>query len=202
MFGRFCVRYAGKVYPERKLPLPEPEDRPRAERDLVFYGRVLLFEEIVDRYNVALAADARLLPIVRAIHARHHADESRHLAFGRQMVRRLAERQPIPDAVREELQGFLLLTLREYVNPAVYADAGLPDPYGLADEAFACPERRAFRAHVAGPAVRFLHGLSLLPTPEVPCATLPKAPAPRSAPGSWIDGPVSTRPRCATTRRS
>jgi len=83
-------------------------------------------------------------------------------------VRRLAGRQPILDVVREELQGFLLLTLREYVNPAVYADAGLPDPYGLADEAFACPERRAFRARVAGPAVRFLHGLSLLPTQEVP----------------------------------
>lgn len=168
LFGRFCARYAGKVYPERKLPLPEPEDRPRAERDLVFYARVLLFEEIVDRCNVAQAADVRLLPIVRAIHTRHHADESRHLAFGRQMVRRLAARQAIGPAVREELHGFLALTLREYVNPAVYADAGLPDPHGLAEEAFACPERRAFRARVAGPAVRFLHGLSLLPSPEVP----------------------------------
>jgi hypothetical protein len=168
MFGRFCRQYVGKVYPERKLALPDLDDRPRAEADLLFYAQVLLFEELVDRYNVALARDARLLPIVRAIHARHHADESRHLAFGRQMLLRLAARQRIPEDVPRALADFLVLTLREYLNPDVYADAGLPDPWGLQEEAFALPARRAFRAQVAGPAVRFLHSLGLLPSAEVP----------------------------------
>jgi hypothetical protein len=168
MFARFCRQYLGKVYPERKLALPDLADRPRSEADLLFYAQVLLFEEIVDRYNAALARDARLFPIVRAIHARHHADECRHLAFGRQMLLRLAARHPVTKQVQHELLGFLTLTLREYFNADVYADAGLPDPYGLPEEAFASPERRAFRAQVAGPAVRFLHSLSLLASPEVP----------------------------------
>ena len=84
-FGGFCQRYAGKVYRDRKLMFPR-EYAP-GEEDFLFFAKVLIFEEIVDVYNMAMAKDSRLPAIVRRINLAHHLEESRHLAFGRLFVK-------------------------------------------------------------------------------------------------------------------
>ena len=86
-FGGFCRRYAGKVYPDRQLAFPR--DYAPGEEDFLFFAQVLLFEEIVDAYNVACARDELLEPTARRIHLLHHLDESRHLVFGRRYVAEL-----------------------------------------------------------------------------------------------------------------
>jgi hypothetical protein len=164
-FGAFCTRYAGGVYAERKVAFPRAYAP--GEEDVLFFARVLVFEEIVDRYNLTMARDERLHPLVRDIHAFHHRDESRHLAFGRRLVAELmALHAPTWTAetvtdVRESLWQCLLATLRELYSPDAYRDAGLDDPYELREEAMALPARRQREGWLAGPCLRFLqeHGL-------------------------------------------
>jgi len=149
LFGQFCERYAGAVYPDRKLAFPR-EHAP-GEEDFLFYARVLVFEEIVDHYNRRMARDGRLAPVVREINRLHHRDEARHLAFGRRRVQELfAAWAPRWHAqtlagVRRYLADYLVAAWREYYNPAVYRDAGFADAGAVAREAFAHPRCRAHR---------------------------------------------------------
>ena len=141
-FATFCNRYGGGIYPDRKMP--GNTQRAREEADFLFFAQVVVFEEIVDVLNVEMARDERLAPIVREINARHHADESRHLAFGRAVVAELAERADFDAtqraALADDLAGFLEATWREYVNPSAYRDAGLADPFGARQLAWHAPD--------------------------------------------------------------
>ena len=58
-------------------------------RDIIIFGRILIAEELCDVFNARMANDGRLPPLVREINGVHHRDESRHIAFGRQMMRSL-----------------------------------------------------------------------------------------------------------------
>lgn len=169
-FGGFCQRYAGKIYPDRKLVLPR-EHAP-GEEDLLFFARVLVFELIVDGYNQRMAKDGRLHPLVCEINRRHHEDESRHLAFGRLVVEDLWNRhaptwsEDTRAGVRSYMAAYVEATWREYYNPDVYRDACLAEPYQLAREAFASPAARSRRREVERRCVRILTEIGLLPTAE------------------------------------
>lgn len=158
-FGRFCTQYAGKVYPDRTVRLgPDPAEA----ADFLFFARVLIFEEVVDRLNVAMARDPRLVPVARWINRNHHLEETRHLAFGRSVVKRLFDdgrrrwsAQLISD-IRAHLADYLTATWKQLYNPAVYRDAGLPEPFLLAASAYANPAARLRRAALSARCVRFL----------------------------------------------
>jgi hypothetical protein len=169
-FGGFCQRYAGKIYPDRKLVLPR-EHAP-GEEDLLFFARVLVFELIVDGYNLRMAKDGRLHPLVCEINRRHHEDESRHLAFGRLVVEDLWARHAprwsdeMLAGVRQYMAAYVEATWREYYNPDVYRDAGFADPYQLARETFASPIARTRRDEVQRRCVRILDEIGLWPHSE------------------------------------
>lgn len=159
-FGTFCRRYAGKIYRDRKLFFPRKYAQ--GEEDFLFFARVLVFEEISDVFNRRMMNDERLAPIARGINRIHHLEETRHLAFGREIVQELfARHAPTWDSrTREGVQAYLaayvVATWRDYYNPEVYADAGLVDPYDLADEVFRDEGRRAMRREISSGLVRFL----------------------------------------------
>ena len=165
-FGRFCTRYAGKVYPEKKLPFAQ-EFTP-GEEDFLFFAKVLVFEEIVDVYNRRMARDERIAPIAREIHWLHHFEEARHLVFGRELVAELFARhreqwsEAVLRGVRATLAAYLGATWKEYYNPEAYRDAGLDDAYGLRRAALASPAGRAHRAEVSQGCLRFLLQAGLL----------------------------------------
>ena len=164
-FGGFCENYAGKVYPDRKVVLGQ--DPPEAS-DFLFFVRVMVFEEIVDRYNVVMSRDDRLVPVARFINENHHLEETRHLAFGRRMVRELfreglQEWSPeLLAELRAHIVGFVRQTWREFYNPAVYADAGLPEPWRLALSAHDAPAAREHRAALTSRCLRFLQQAGIL----------------------------------------
>jgi hypothetical protein len=167
-FGGFCRRYAGGIYPDKKMALPPAAEAAVGEEDFLFYAKVMIFEEIVDAYNARCARDERLHPLSRRIHALHHRDEARHLAFGRRVVRDLfARHAPAWDAaakarVQEYLASYLESAWKEYYNPRAYADSGLPgNPLALRNRAYAHPAGVARRAAIAGPCLEFLrrHGM-------------------------------------------
>lgn len=158
MFGEFCHRYVGRVYPEKKVALPR--EYAKGEEEVAFFCKVMVVEELGDYYNVALMRDERVEPFVREINRVHHVDESRHLAFGRRYLADLfAEHASSWSA--ETLAGFrgwLVDYLRsswgDYYNPAMYRDAGLDDGYELRQLALSNPagveHRRRASAKLVG----------------------------------------------------
>lgn len=158
-FGGFCLKYAGKVYPDRKIVFPREYEK--GEKDFLFFAKVLIFEEIVDVYNVRMARDERLAPIARRINHLHHRDEARHLVFGRQTVRELfAQYRQMWSAetlaqVQEYLKGYLLSTWKEYYNPDVYRDTGFNSPYDVQEMAFEAASSRKHRKDISEGCIRF-----------------------------------------------
>jgi len=139
-----------------------PREYEPGEEDFLFFARVLLFEETVDVYNSRMAQDKRLDSVARDINRMHHRDEARHLAFGRQLVQELYERHaPGWEAetlaeVRRSLVEYVTAIWKEYFNPDVYRDMGIPEPHAFAREAFASDAARARRREISGPALRSL----------------------------------------------
>jgi len=165
-FGTFCRRYAGKVYPERVVAFPR--EFAEGEADFLFFAKVVIFEEIVDRYNMAMAADENLDPLARQINANHHSDERRHLAFGRRIVTELwntgSRRWPahVTEGIRLYLDGFVGATWREYYNPDMYRDAGFSDPWMVARGAWDHPTAKAHRRAITQQALRPLQQAGVL----------------------------------------
>ncbi len=159
-FGGFCMRYAGKIYPDKKMSFPR--DYEAGEQDFLFFAKVLIFEEIVDVYNVAISRDERLAQLARQINLLHHRDEARHLVFGRQIVRDLfAYHAPrwsddTRQRVREYLKGYLAAAWKEYYNPDVYRDSGLEDPFEIQEIAFDNANARAHRKRISEGCVQYL----------------------------------------------
>jgi hypothetical protein len=166
-FGGFCTRYA-RVHRSRQASFGSP--RTRDVDDLLFFARTLVFEEIVDHYNLVQARDRRLHPLARFINDNHHREEARHLVFGRCLVAALwAACAPgwnpaVVQAVRVEVGDFITATWREFYNPDVYADAGLADPWDLAEAAWSAPAQRAHRRAASASCLAFLTGTGILRT--------------------------------------
>lgn len=158
-FGGFCMRYAGKIYPDKKLVFPR--DYEAGEQDFLFFAKALVFEEIVDVYNVAMSRDDRLVPLARQINLLHHRDEARHLVFGRQIVRDLfAQYSPrwqdeTKRRVRDYLKAYLAAAWKEYYNPDVYRDAGLADAFEIQQMAFENPNARAHRRRISEGCIKY-----------------------------------------------
>ena len=122
----------------------------------------------MDHYNRVQALDRRLHPLARFINDNHHREEARHLVFGRCVVTALWTAcapqwsQSVKDELRDELGDFLTATWREYYNPDVYADAGLDDPWTLAETTWSAAAQRTHRRTVSTGCQEFLISTGIL----------------------------------------
>jgi len=158
-FAEFCRRYGGKIYPTAAALKSTEITDPELENFLVF-ARILIFEEIVDFYNARMADDPTLHETIRQVNRIHHQDESRHIAFGRELVSllfgKLRDRLDA-DALRETetyLKRYLVYSVHSLYSPTVYRDAGVADPLGLrarllADDGRRVVERKIIRKPLA-----------------------------------------------------
>ncbi len=146
-FATFCHKYGGKIYADKKLKVNHDPANPDIESLLVF-SRILVFEEIVDYFNLRMGRDEKLHPIIRQVNAIHHQDESRHIAFGREIVKLLHDRVRAnqPEEKLKEIEGYLaryiLASVQSLYSPAVYTDAGLPEPYKVRTALLESPVRK------------------------------------------------------------
>jgi hypothetical protein len=165
MFGEFCHRYVGKVYPEKKIALAR--DYAKGEEEVAFYCKVMVVEELGDYYNVMIERDERVDPLVRQINRVHHVDEARHLAFGRIHLAELFARYASgwsPETLagfRAWLAEYLRASWGDFYNPQMYRDAGLPEPYGVRQMALSHPACAAHRQRVSAKLVNYFvkHGI-------------------------------------------
>jgi len=166
-FAQFCERYGGKVYSARDV-IMRSATRPDVIQDLMVFGRILIAEELCDVFNARMAKDKRLPPIVQQINAVHHGDESRHIAFGRQMLRALREeaaRRVPPDELRgagEYLARYISVCLRSFYNTAMYTDAGLSGARSVRARLIADPARHAAHREIMGRTVAYLDRIGIL----------------------------------------
>ena len=143
-FNKFCHTYAGKVYPNKKMPLAKINLSKSVDHFLVF-ARILIFEEIGHYHNIMNSRDDRVEPFVREINHAHYQEEARHITFGRKVLEPLAETalQNADDQklILDELNKTLQMNIGSLYNPAMYRDAGLPKPMALRAELMSDPQR-------------------------------------------------------------
>ncbi|MEU8565723.1 diiron oxygenase [Streptomyces cyaneofuscatus] len=154
-FAEFCLRYGKKIYrqPAGGAETAAPSDKVQS---LLVFARILIFEELVDHFNSAMAEDERLHETIRGINRIHHQDESRHIAFGRELVnllhqdlKRTATEQEL-DEVSTYLRRYMRHSFESLYHPQVYRDAGIERPHELRralleSSARAEAEQRTFR---------------------------------------------------------
>lgn len=160
MFSTYLRRYVGKVYPEKKVAIAR--QTAKGEDDIAFFAKVLIVEELSDYYNVAMGHDERLPQIVQDVNWTHHVDEARHVHFGRAYIKELWDRIT-PAWTADELASFrawlvsyIDASWRDFYNPSVYRDAGVPDPYAAREQALRSPVCREHRQRCSA---RFLLNL-------------------------------------------
>jgi hypothetical protein len=165
-FGSFCEKYAGKVYADRKIFFPR--EYASGEEDFLFFIKVFVFEEIVDYYNLNTARDEMVHPLVREINRNHHEDEVRHLAFGRVVLADLFQKfspkwsPVILQGIRDYIQSYYISTWREYYNPDIYVDAGLAEPYELAQRVFESALAKDHRTRVSRTSLQYLKKIGII----------------------------------------
>jgi len=172
-FGTFCEKYAGKVYPDKKIFFPR--EYVKGEEEFLFFAKIVIFEEIVDAVNVYMGRDERLSPLIRQIHKQHHIDESRHLNFGRNISKYLFDLHSKNDwsdeviqRIRTYLGGYMLATWKEYYNPSVYSDAVLDSPHDVMEEGWSHPKSQKFREEICRRCIDFfLKEKILIERPEL-----------------------------------
>lgn len=174
-FAEFCRRYGqGRIYSSPSLNTHGADDT-QIENFLVF-ARILLFEEIVDHYNLRMGDDQCLHETIRQVNSIHHHDESRHIAFGRELVSFLYNRLR-PSATQEQLaelesylKRYIVFSLQSFYNPQVYRDAGLPDPLGARSRIMADPHRRQAELKAIRKPLSFLVKSGIFANAELPFA--------------------------------
>jgi hypothetical protein len=145
-FAQFSRRYGGKIYPDRTVHFEE-ETTDLAVANFLVFARILIFEELVDHFNIRMGRDSSLQPIVQELNQAHHDDEWRHIVMGRKLVDHFYEPlhargdQALLASLDDYLQRYLVTSIQSLYNPAAYRDAGLPDPYRLRTEVLEHPSR-------------------------------------------------------------
>lgn len=172
-FAKFCLNY-GRIYPNRAMAFAGP-GIPEADHFLVF-SRLLIFEEIVDVFNQRMGVDDRLHPTIQQVNQVHHQDESRHIAFGRQAVALLHARlrdtlgQGELAALERYLKQYMRSSVDSMVSPAVYRDAGLPEPYQVRRAVLADPAHEDYTRTVLRRSVSFMVNEKIFSDDRIPPA--------------------------------
>lgn len=165
-FAEFCLRYGRKIY---RQPAGANVEIPKSDvESLLVFARILIFEELVDHFNSRMALDDRLHDTIRAINRIHHQDESRHIAFGRELVtalftdvRRTASEEELA-GISDYLRRYLTYSFESLFNPHVYRDAGLADPLSVREELLAAPTRAEFEQSVFRKTSKFLEKTGII----------------------------------------
>jgi hypothetical protein len=173
-FAEFCLRYGPKIYKQPRGAETIPHYN--AESLLVF-ARILIFEELVDHFNSKMALDEDLHDTIRQINRIHHQDESRHIAFGRELVRTLfgnfrdhATCEELAQ-ISDYLKRYMNFSFESLFNPQVYRDAGVGKPLEVRRRLLGGPRRPEFEQQVFRKTLSFLTKNGLLGDKDLATAT-------------------------------
>lgn len=130
MFADFCARH-GQFFPVLYSYAQGDNWENPETGDLLTFVHVLIFEELGQGLNEVMSKDQTLPELVRAINRYHIEDESRHISFGRMLVRHFADitRALVSKDEWARLQEFVAQYLvtrhHDYHNVNIYKAVGL-----------------------------------------------------------------------------
>jgi hypothetical protein len=147
-FAQFCRRYGGKIYPDKSFPIGTADQDPGVSNFLVF-ARILIFEELVDHFNLRMGRDVSLHPLIRDVNQVHHDDEWRHIIMGRKLVGLFYDGlrdhdKEVRDNLDLYLRRYIVTSAQSLYNPAVYRDAGIQEPYQFRESVLNDPARAPY----------------------------------------------------------
>src|SRR5882757_663944 len=167
-FAEFCLRYGRRIYRQPSGGIAIPSAASTKVESLLVFARILIFEELVDHYNSRMAEDERLHETIRGINRIHHQDESRHIAFGRELVdllyldlKETATEQELAD-VSTYLRRYLKHSFDSLYHPQVYRDAGLDNAHELRRALLESPARATAEVRTFRKTTRFLEKTGLI----------------------------------------
>ncbi|SEL23771.1 AurF N-oxygenase family protein [Rhodococcus maanshanensis] len=155
MFGRAIERIGAKPYQLRRHQALMVNLLPKTFRGTMLWVAALIGEEIFDATQRRVLDDPQLQPMISRLMQIHVTEESRHIRFAREGVRRrVAQSHWIEQLWVGTVQGIGgPLLQRLFTNPVMYARAGL-DPEQARRQALANPyfrenQRRGFESLAA-----------------------------------------------------
>ncbi|MGL5834098.1 MAG: diiron oxygenase [Waterburya sp.] len=161
-FAKFCLTYGSKIYPTKNVKSNQNNVIATEIENFMVFARILIFEEIVDYFNVYMGSDHRLPSLIQQINQVHHQDESRHIAFGRQVVTQYHQelRQKLNSEqlmeVENYIKRYIITSVESLYNPAVYKDAGMNKPYQVRRRLLQEPGRQEFHRQYLQRTLKFL----------------------------------------------
>lgn len=170
-FSKFCLKYSGKIYPDRAISssgLTEPD-----LMNIVIFIRVLVFEEIVDFYNRKMGKDKSLPEFIREINWLHHLDEGRHIKYGRMYIsvfyKQLQEKYSEDRLLELEkiVKTFMKISVQKLYRREMYIDAGIDEPGKLRKALINHPARAEFNANIIAGTAKFFTKIGLFSSPNV-----------------------------------
>ncbi|TQF74092.1 diiron oxygenase [Rhodococcus spelaei] len=143
MFGRAVEKMGAKPYQLRWYQAIAANLLPKTFRGTMLWVAALIGEEIFDATQRRVLDDPQLQPMISRVMRIHVTEESRHIRFAREGVRRrVAESHRLERLWVGSVQGLGgLLLQRLFTNPAMYQRAGL-DPKQARRQALANPRFR------------------------------------------------------------
>jgi hypothetical protein len=146
MLASYCYRYADGVMKDYSLKIGDPP-LSRICQDLLFFGRVFIFETFLDYLNCNAMRDQSLDTTVRQIHRFHHMEEARHMTFDRAVISYClaeARNQGLHnelEVVGDLLTNFGKIAVQRLYSPHAYSAVGIENAATISSEARAMPER-------------------------------------------------------------
>ena len=133
-FARFCLKYGEKLYQDKNLGLKSLDNNDKIIQSFLTFMRIVVFEVIVDFFNIKASKDKNVHTFIRKLNELHHKDESRHIAFGVTIVKFLFRK--IQEEYDAETISNLQRYTREYMrfsvlklyNPNIYREIGIINP--------------------------------------------------------------------------
>ncbi|KRV48632.1 hypothetical protein AQ490_24145 [Wenjunlia vitaminophila] len=132
------------------------------------FAATLLVEEILDWMQRQTFPDESVQPLVRQITRIHVVEESRHVRYAREELRRQAVTSPAPlRGLSRTVTGEVSrVVARSLISPRVYASVGLPTRLAVAQAAGSAHRREVMRTS-ARRLTGFLQEIGLLSGPSV-----------------------------------
>ena len=146
MLAGYCYRYGDGVMKDYAIKVGDPT-LSGIGQELLFFGRVFVFESFLDYLNSKAMRNESLDTTVRQIHRFHHNDEARHMAFDRAVINYCvneAKHLGIQDElnlIAELLSNFGKIALQRLYSPQIYKKIGIQDATSIAREAQKIPAR-------------------------------------------------------------
>lgn len=134
----------------------------------------LLAEEILDWMQRLTFPDERVQPLIRGVTRIHVVEESRHIRYAREELRRQMETAPRWEVglTRVTSAEAARVIARSLISPRVYAEVGL-DPVRAVEEARNSPHRRDVLRQSAKRLMDFFEEVDLLRGATAPSGAAP-----------------------------